>query len=247
MLPGFAVHIVQRGNNRAECFRGDGDRLLYLTLLRARARELECALHAYCLMSNHVHLLLTPPSAAACAALMRRLGQQYVQYVNRTYERTGTLWEGRYRSCLVDSERYALACHRYIELNPVRAGMVSKPVDYPWSSHRANSGFLRDETLSAHAAYLALHEAPEARAEAYRTLFRDGLESSLVEEIRDATNGGRALGGSAFKAGLETQLGRKATRGRGGRPSKSGSEQHISHSGKYCSDPDPQKPSHTLS
>ena len=125
ILPGVAVHIVQRGNNRAACFRRDGDYTLYLLHLRELAAALDCAVHAYCLMTNHVHMLITPPSAQACMALMRNLGQRYVQHFNRVYERTGTLWEGRYRSCVVQSAQYVLACYRYIEHNPVRARMAA--------------------------------------------------------------------------------------------------------------------------
>jgi putative transposase len=127
ILPGVALHVIQRGNNRVACFRQDSDYLVYLAHLRQLAEKYECAVHAYCLMTNHVHLLLTPGTAGACIGLMRELGQRYVQYFNRRNERSGTLWEGRFRSCIAESARYVLACYRYIESNPARAGMVDHP------------------------------------------------------------------------------------------------------------------------
>src|SRR3989440_5617612 len=139
VVPEMAVHVIQRGNNHGRCFFSDVDYLAYLSYLRFFARRYQCSIHAYCLMTNHVHLLLTPHAADACALLMKYLSQCYVQRVNKRTGRSGTLWEGRFRSCLVASEHYVLACYRYIELNPVRAGMVSHPADYPWSSYAANS------------------------------------------------------------------------------------------------------------
>jgi putative transposase len=144
-LPGIPWHIIQRGNNRAACFHAEEDYRLYLDYLKEFSAKFDCAVHAYVLMTNHVHLLLTPEHIDSAALLMKHLGQRYVQYVNRTYKRSGTLWEGRFRSCLTQSEQYVLACHRYIELNPVRAGMVKKPQDYPWSSYSANA--LGDESI----------------------------------------------------------------------------------------------------
>src|SRR5438105_8217063 len=174
IVPDIAVHIVQRGNDRQACFREDSDYLVYLLHLRDLATKTQCALHAYCLMTNHVHLLLTPRDAQGCATLMRDLGQRYVQYFNSRHARTGTLWEGRFRSCLADSSQYVLACHRYIELNPVRAGMVSSPGAYRWSSHRGNSGALQNKMLGAHVEYLALGGDEASRHAAYRQLFDTG-------------------------------------------------------------------------
>ena len=136
-LPGVPWHIIQRGNNRSVCFHAEDDYQFYLHYLKEFADKFGCALHAYVLMTNHVHLLLTPARDDSAALMMKHLGQRYVQYVNRTYRRSGTLWEGRFRSCLTQSEDYVLACYRYIELNPVRAGMVLKPQDYRWSSYHA--------------------------------------------------------------------------------------------------------------
>jgi len=137
-LPGIPWHIIQRGNNRSVCFHGEQDYQFYLHCLKEFADKFGCAVHAYVLMTNHVHLLLTPAREDSARLLMKHLGQRYVQYINRTYQRSGTLWEGRFRSCLTQSEEYVLACYRYIELNPVRAGMVMRPQDYRWTSYHAN-------------------------------------------------------------------------------------------------------------
>lgn len=197
VLPGMAVHVIQRGNNRAPCFRTGNDYQLYLLHLRELSRKFGCAVHAYCLMSNHVHLLVTPPSAAACGALMRELGQRYVSYFNRRHERTGSLWEGRFRSCITDTAHYVLACYRYIELNPVRAGMVQHPQDYAWSSHGANADLRTDSLVSPHEEFLALGSDPRARARNYLGMFEQPLEPSLIGAIRKATNAGYPLWGQS--------------------------------------------------
>jgi len=202
VLPDVALHVIQRGHNRDACFWHDTDRLVYLTLLHQLSKKTGCALHAYVLMTNHVHLLLTPRDSDSCGRLMRNLGQRYVQYVNRRYERSGTLWEGRYRSCLVDSTEYVLACHRYIELNPVRAGMVGTPSAYRWSSHNGNAGAMRNQLLNAHCEYLALSQDEEPRRAAYRQLFEKGEEPRFLQRIREATNSGFPLLGERLKAQL---------------------------------------------
>jgi putative transposase len=220
ILPDVAVHIIQRGNNRSACFHRDADYLIYLEHLRELSRRHACDVHAYCLMTNHVHLLVTPRAANACALLMKNLGQRYVQYVNRSRERTGTLWEGRFRSCIAQSDRYVLACYRYIELNPVRAGMVAHAGDYRWSSHLANAGGIRQTWLAAHPEYLALGRDDAARRAAYRALVDSGLDAAQLAEIRDATNSGGALGDAAFRSLAARALGRRLTPGRAGRPQK---------------------------
>ena len=209
ILPGVAVHVIQRGVNRAACFRGDSDYLVYLSHLRQLSLKHDCAVHAYCLMTNHVHLLLTPSATDSCTNLMRDMGRRYVPYFNRRHQRTGTLWEGRFRSCTVESARYVLACHRYIELNPVRAQIVDKPVAYPWSSHAANSGAQDDASLSPHAEFDALALNRERRFAAYRALFADKMDESLLMAIRDATNGGYPLVSDAFKTNVIAPLGWK--------------------------------------
>jgi putative transposase len=200
ILPGVAVHIVQRGNNRVACFRHDNDYLVYLAHLRQLSEKYECALHAYCLMTNHVHLLLTPAVAEACTGLMRDLGQRYVQYFNRRHERSGTLWEGRFRSCIAESARYVLGCYRYIELNPVRAGMVDHPTGYLWSSYAVNSGMRSDPLVTPHPGYIAIATETGSRHRAYRRLFDERLDPALQQAIRDATNAGYPLASDVFKA-----------------------------------------------
>src|SRR5436189_377067 len=156
VVAGLSLHVVQRGINRQQCFFSDSDYRTYLRFLDEFCVRFGCALHAYCLMTNHVHLLLTPQAMDSCALVMKNVGQRYVQMVNKRLQRTGTLWEGRFKSCVVGSEGYVLACYRYIELNPVRAGMVVGPGLYRWSSYRANAGGEVDSLLSPHAAYEAL-------------------------------------------------------------------------------------------
>lgn len=216
VLPSVAVHVIQRGNNRVACFRQDSDYLVYLTHFQELTEKYECAVHAYCLMTNHVHLLLTPGAVRACASLMRDLGRRYVQYFNRRYERSGTLWEGRFRSCIAESSRYVIACYRYIESNPVRAGMVDHPLAYRWSSYAANSGTRGDPLVRPHAEYLALSAGGEARHAAYRGLFEYAQEPYMVAAIRDATNGGYPLASDAFKASVLAPLGARTGRGKPG-------------------------------
>jgi len=216
VVPEIALHVRQRGNDGQACFHTEGDRLVYLANLRELCAKTRCALHAYCLMTNHVHLLLTPPDAASCSSLMRDLGQRYVQYFNRRHGRSGTLWEGRYRSCLVDSSRYVLGCYRYIEMNPVRAGMVPTPSDYRWSSYHANTGCLPSSMLMPHAEYAGLALEESARFGAYLGLFVGAEDASFLAAIRDATDGGYALLGEAMKARL-AESGRRLERGKPGR------------------------------
>jgi putative transposase len=209
ILPGVAVHIIQRGNNRAACFKSDSDYLIYLAHLRQLSERYECAVHAYCLMSNHVHLLMTPGPAGACTALMRDLGQRYVQSFNRRHARTGTLWEGRFRSCIAESAHYVLGCYRYIELNPVRAAMVDHPTGYLWSSFAVNSGMRTDPLVTPHAEFIGLATDSEKRHAAYRGLFEARFEPTLQQAIRDATNAGYPLASEGFIADVLAPLGWK--------------------------------------
>lgn len=194
VLPGVAIHAIQRGNNRGSCFRAASDRALYLSFLREFSKKFGCLVHAYCLMPNHVHLLMTPASGEACGAMMRDLGQRYVRHFNRRYGRTGTLWEGRFRSCVTDSAHYVLACYRYIELNPVRAGIAAHPEGYEWSSHSINIGRGTDGLITPHIEFLALGNDADARHRAYAGLFEEALQPSVVGAIRKATNAGHRLG-----------------------------------------------------
>ncbi len=214
------LHIVQRGHNRSPCFFDDQDRLAYLDWLHEALRREECRLHAYVLMTNHVHLLLTPADARAVPRVLIAVGRRYVQHVNRTYGRTGTLWDSRYKSSLVQAETYLLLCQRYIELNPVRAGMVTDPSDWPWSSYRANALGERSAILAPHPLYLALGSAPGERREAYRNLFRDALEDAPLADLRLALNQNQPLGNDRFYAEIEAVTGHRREPRKRGRPKK---------------------------
>jgi putative transposase len=204
-LPGVPQHVVQRGNNRLPCFLDDADRRRYLHLLGEALLETGCALHAYVLMDNHVHLLLTPPETGAVSRLMQKLGRSYVGQFNARHRRTGTLWEGRYKSCLVDSEGYVLRCYRYIDLNPVRARMTDDAAAYAWSSAPAHCGHRIDTLLRAHPTYAALASTPEARAEAYRQLLSEALSDDDLSAIRIYLQQQRALGRDDFRAMVEAK------------------------------------------
>jgi putative transposase len=171
-------------------------------------------------MTNHVHLLITPHTSSGAGDMMKRLGQRYVQYVNRTYRRSGTLWEGRFRSCLTQEEDYVLGCYRYIELNPVRANMVEHPAEYSWSSYRINAQGEFSTLLTQQPLYEALGSDKKTRQSAYRELFRHQLDPGMVDQIRAATNGNYALGSSQFQAQVTAALGRRVTPGKSGRPRK---------------------------
>lgn len=220
VVPGIPWHIIQRGNNRGACFYNDSDYPFYLDTLNKQAAKYGCSIHAYCLMTNHVHLLLTPSAHDSAALLMKHLGQRYAQYINRRYQRSGTLWEGRFRSCLVQASNYVLACYRYIELNPLRANMVEHPAEYRWSSYRANGKGSRPDWLTPHAEYLALGENEDSRLASYRGLFDIAVDPNLLAEIRTATLGNYALGNERFKTEVSRMLKRRVTRGKPGRPAK---------------------------
>lgn len=217
-VPDVAAHVIQRGNNGAPCFFRESDYLYFLGQLQALADQIGISVHAYCLMTNHVHLLLTPHSELGCTTLMKHLSQRHAQYINRVYERTGSLWDGRFRSCPTESRRYILACYRYIELNPVRAGMVATPGEYPWSSYAVNAQGAESGMVTPHEEYLALGTESSSRLAAYGRLIEDALDASLLAQIREATNGGYALGSETFQSALSVSLGRRVVRGRAGRP-----------------------------
>jgi putative transposase len=181
---GVPVHAIQRGNNRNPTFTDRTDFDSYLRFLREGAHDTGCAIHAYVLMSNHVHLLVTPAVRGAVSDLMQRLGRRYVPWYNERHGRTGTLWEGRFRSALVTSESHLLACARYIELNPVRAGMVGAPEHYSWSSHAANAFGRVDPLVTPHPVLRALGSPWQA---AYRDLFAIPLLDETLAGIRAAT------------------------------------------------------------
>jgi len=217
-VPGLPQHLVQRGNDRQPCFFADEDRRRYLEDLREVASKLGCAIHAYVLMTNHVHLLATPRERGDLGRMMQALGRRYVRYVNDRYDRSGSLWEGRYKACLVDSDRYVLACYRYIELNPVRAALVVAPGDYPWSSYRHNALGQPDPLLTSNTEYTALGTSHDARRAAYRTLLDQALPDEDVAAIRHYVQRQQALGPPRFQHDITEMLGRRAGPGRNGRP-----------------------------
>ena len=219
-IPGVPWHIIQRGNNRSACFFADEDYHLYLDYLSELADKHGCEIHAYVLMTNHVHILLTPLEENSASLLMKHLGQRYVQYVNRTYRRSGTLWEGRFRSCLTQSEDYVLACYRYIELNPVRADMVKHPRDYLWSSYCYNAEGKANDILTPHDQYVRLAVEELDRRKAYRSLFKAHTDVDIDDQIRSATNGNFVLGNLRFQEQIANSLGRRVTKGMAGRPKK---------------------------
>ncbi len=219
VLPEVPLHVIQRGNNRQACFYADEDYLFYLDHLAEQSEKYGCTVHAYCLMTNHVQLLLTPEKAESVGLMMKGLGQRYVQYINRTYRRSGTLWEGRFKSCITREEPYVLACYRYIELNPVRACMVEHPAEYRWSSFRFNAQGEKSDFLQFHEAHTSLGNNMASRFVAYRDLFRGEMPSALLNEIRSASHGNYALGSPRFKEEVEQALGRRAMKRRAGRKS----------------------------
>ena len=205
VVPGVAMHVTHRGNNRQDVFFQDNDRLVYLAILRDLSRLRQCSLHAYCLMTNHIHLLLTPGDEIAPSLMMRDLARCYASYFNPRYARTGQLWEGRFRSCLVDSAAYVIGCYRYIELNPVRARMVSSPARHPWSSYAGNAALRTDPLLTAHEEYVALGLKPESRAHAYAGLVEADDDGKIVSAIREATETGFPLVGERLRTTLEAK------------------------------------------
>lgn len=208
-LPEQVQHIIQRGNNREAIFFRDEDYRFYLHCLAEACALQHVDVHAYVLMSNHVHLLVTPTHASGISKVMQSVSGRYAQYVNSTYRRTGTVWGGRYRSTIVDPERYLLRCMCYVELNPVRAGIVAHAAQYAWSSFHCNADGARDLVVSHHPVYQQLGDTPEIRRGRYQTLIRLPMDAATLAEIRNATNKGWVLGGEEFRMRLESILQRR--------------------------------------
>jgi len=208
-LPGQPQHVIIRGVNREPIFRRYADYRYYLRRLQEATEKNFCAIHAYVLMTNHVHLLITPENSQGIGKSIQVLGRYYVQYFNQTHGRTGTLWEGRYKSAPVDSEHYLLTCYRYIELNPVRANMVTHPAEYPWSSYHHNATGQPDDLVSAHPTYHSLGKNDKKRQKSYRALFKHEIDELKLEEIRVSTNQEWVLGSESFKTQIEQKLQRR--------------------------------------
>lgn len=202
-LPRIPQHIIQRGNNRQVCFGSDEDFSAYAFWLEECSRKCRVAIHAWVFMTNHVHLLVTPETDLGVSRMMQTLGRHYVRYFNHTYRRTGTLWEGRFKSCVVDAEDYLLICQRYIELNPVRAGMVMDPGDYAWSSYRANGLGQPAKLWTPHQIYRELGASLTEQAMAYRELFVGQMDANILNQIRQASNQGMVMGSDRFKQKVE--------------------------------------------
>jgi putative transposase len=211
-------HIIQRGNNRQVCFACDQDMAFYASLLHEYSTKYSVSLHAWVFMTNHVHLLATPCSPGGVSNMMQSVGRRYVRYFNKEYRRSGTLWEGRFKSSLVQSELYLLQCQRYIELNPVRAGMVSDPAQYSWSSYQCHALGKSIRMSTPHNEYLSLGGIDSQRQSAYRDLFRFYVDDELIKDIRMAVNKGLALGGERFKDEIERLYNRRVRPAKMGRP-----------------------------
>ena len=207
-LPGYPLHVVQRGHNRAPCFFAPDDYGLYLALLAENAKKHGCAVHAFVLMTNHVHLLVSEGELGATTGLMRGIGQRYVQFINRHYGKTGSLWEGRFHTSIVQSDRYFLACQRYIELNPCRAHMVRQPQEYVWSSHAHNALGAPSGFLQPHDVYLGLGSTEQSRRDHYQALFDEPIAPDELAAIRLAIKSGLPLGTDAFREEVAARLGR---------------------------------------
>lgn len=209
VLPGQVQHVIQRGNNGAALFVRDDDHGFYLHSLGEACASHKVEIHAYVLMANHVHLLMTPDQNGGISKVMQSVGGRYAQYVNSTYRRTGTVWGGRYRSTIIDPDEYLLRCMCYIEVNPVRAGVASHPRDYRWSSYGCNAEGHKSLFVSPHPVYLRLGEDSRARCEKYQALFQLPIDARTVADIRDCTNKGWVLGNSEFRSKLEAILNRR--------------------------------------
>lgn len=226
-IPGIPLHLVQRGHNKAPCFLQERDFRVYLSLVDELSPLYACGVHAYVLMTNHVHLLLTCERPDGVSLLMKHLGQRFVQYFNRKYRRSGPLFEGRFRSCIVDSDGYLLACHRYIEMNPVRAGMVDHPSGYRWSSYRTNAEGRPSDFLVPHALYLGLAADAEERRRRYRSLFEVPEGASELRRIREALNSGTALARESFLDELDEQVRMRAMKRAPGRRARASTEEPV--------------------
>lgn len=219
-LADIPVHIVQRGHSREPVFFEDSDYRAYLGWLAEAAERYECSIHAYVLMTNHIHILATPQKRDSVSRMMQYVGRRYVPYVNHAYGTSGSIWEGRFKASLIQDEQYLLTCMRYIELNPVRANMTTTPGHYRWSSYRANGQGKADGLTGPHALYLALGRSRTGRQEAYRALFKAHVDENVLKDIRAAWQTGTPLGNDYFREKIELKLGSKVGQARRGRPSK---------------------------
>lgn len=220
VVPNQPHHIIQSGNDRQTVFRDADDYLAFLRWLREAARQFKVAIHAYVLMPNHVHLLASPSDSEGLGKMMQWVGRHYVPYFNARYGRTGTLWQGRYKAAVIDSEPYFLLCSRYIESNPVRAGIAASPSDYSWSSFAHHAGIRPDSVITDHPLFWALGNTPFEREAAYKALMDQGLGSAEVETLTHAALKGWPLGSDHFRTQLAKQVNRRVAPAKRGRPQK---------------------------
>ena len=221
-IPAYPHHIIQRGNNRTATFFADADYRFFLECLRQAKSKCRCRVFAYVLMTNPVHLLVEPAEVGDLGRFMQSAGRRYVRYINQTYRRTGTLWEGRFKSAAVSCDEYLIACSRYIELNPVRAGLVVHPKDYPWSSYRHRALGLPDRLLDEDVWYAGLGADEKERQEKYRSWIDAQIDEREWQEIRQATQRGRLFGRETFHRQVEAITGRRLVGEARGRPKKTG-------------------------
>jgi putative transposase len=219
-VPGVPVHIVHRGHSRAPVFFENSDYAAYLEWLMESATRYSCEIHAYVLMTNHIHILATPTDKQAISRMMQYMGRRYVPYINHLYGTSGSIWEGRYKASLINDEQYLLTCMRYIELNPVRADMTRGPGQYHWSSYQCNALGKKNALITPHLLYLKLGRTGAQRREAYRDLFKAHLDKDVVKNINAAWQTGTPLGNEYFKEKIEQKLKTKVGQARRGRPSK---------------------------
>ena len=220
-LPNVPVHMIVRGNSRQVVFAEDDDYFAYRSWLKEASEQYDCKIHAYVMMTNHVHILLSAEEPTNISKLSQAVGRRYVPYFNYKYGKSGTLWEGRFKASSIDSEFYLLACYRYIELNPVRAGMVENSADYVWSSYHANALGEKDSLVTPHSVYLRLGKTKTQRQVAYKDLFKTPLSDNLITEIRQTTQTGTPLGSDKFRGQIEDLLGVKIGYSKRGRPKSS--------------------------
>lgn len=220
ILPDQPHHVILRGNNRQAIFFSDHDRQHMLETLAEVAALYRVAIHAYVLMDNHLHLLLTPPTADALSRMMQALGRRYVGWFNARHHRSGTLWEGRFRAGLIEGERHLLACMRYIELNPVRAGLCQEATQWPWSSAAHHLGLARSGVVNEHELYWSLGNTPFEREHAYRELMAQGVTPAEQQQFTDAVLRGRPVGSEAFLRPLADAHPKVAVKRPRGRPRK---------------------------
>jgi putative transposase len=224
VVPGYPHHIIHRGHNRQTLFESEDDYRFFLELLATNAQKFALAVHAYVLMPNHIHLLATPQDETAIAKVMQSVGLNYTMRFNWRRERTGSVWEGRYKMTVVDTDRYCLTCQAYIELNPVRAGMVARPEDALWSSYRNHAGLHAETWLTPHPTYWALGNTPFAREAAYRAMVEAGIPESDVTQLTESALKGWPTGNAHFMGKLKDQSARPIAKSRPGRPRKLGSD-----------------------